>query len=113
MAAELYDEILFNGATFADLDRGDGPLIMATATDISTGSRFVFTQIEFDLICSDLDAVPLSRAAAASSAVPLVLSPVTINNYGGTCNYRLPPWAQLFLDPANRAAPGRRGRCSG
>jgi hypothetical protein len=26
----------------------------------------------------------LSRAAAASSAVPVVLSPVTINNYGGS-----------------------------
>src|SRR5271157_3892003 len=35
MAAQLYDEILFHGATFADLDRGSGPLILATATDIS------------------------------------------------------------------------------
>ena len=25
LAAELYDEILFNDATFADLDRGAGP----------------------------------------------------------------------------------------
>ena len=39
MAAQLYDEILFHGATFADLDRGIGPLIighdlsqMSTAT---------------------------------------------------------------------------------
>ena len=38
MAAEMYDEYLFHGATFRDLDRRDGPLIMATATDISTGS---------------------------------------------------------------------------
>ena len=37
VAAQLYDDILFHGATFADLDRGDGPLIVATATDISTG----------------------------------------------------------------------------
>ena len=86
LAAELYDEILFHGATFGDLDRGKGPMIMASATDISTGSRFVFTQNVFDVICSNLDAVPLSRAAAASSAVPVVLSPVTLNNYGGTCN---------------------------
>ena len=41
LAAQLYDEILFNGATFGDLNRGDGPLILASATDISTGSRFV------------------------------------------------------------------------
>ncbi len=108
MAAQMYDEILFNGATFGDLDRGDGPLIMATATDISTGSRFTFVQSEFDIICSNLDAVPLSRAAAASSAVPLVLSPVTLNNYGGGCNYRLPSWAQVLLDPAKRVRPAGR-----
>lgn len=38
LAAQLYDEILFNGATFADLERGDGPFIITTATDISTAS---------------------------------------------------------------------------
>src|SRR5450755_3309572 len=32
LAAQLYDEILFNGATFGDLDRGDGPFIVASAT---------------------------------------------------------------------------------
>ena len=108
MAAQMYDEILFNGATFGDLDRSDGPLIMATATDISTGSRFTFVQSEFDMICSNLDAVPLSRAAAASSAVPLVLSPVTINNYGGTCKYKWPSWAQILLDPAKTVRPAGR-----
>jgi NTE family protein len=108
MAAQMYDEILFNGATFGDLDRSDGPLIVATATDISTGSRFTFVQSEFDLICSELDAVPLSRAAAASSAVPLVLSPVTFNNYGGTCNYQWPSWAKALLDPAKHARPAGR-----
>ena len=108
MAAQMYDEILFHGATFGDLNRGDGPLIMATATDISTGSRLTFVQSEFDLICSDLNAVPLSRAAAASSAVPLVLSPVTFNNYGGTCNYQWPSWARALMDPAKQARPAGR-----
>jgi NTE family protein len=108
MAAQMYDDILFNGATFGDLGRGDGPLIMATATDISTGARLTFVQSEFDLICSDLDAVPLSRAAAASSAVPLVLSPVTFNNYGGTCKYKWPSWAQVLMDPTKHARPAGR-----
>jgi NTE family protein len=62
LAAQLYDEILFDGATFGDLDRGRGPLILASATDISTGARFVFNQSTFDVICSDLNAVPLCRA---------------------------------------------------
>ena len=95
MAAQLYDEILFNGATFADLDRGNGPLILASATDISTGARLVFDQDNFDALCSDLDAVRLSRAASASSAVPMLLSPVTLNNYGGSCKFAAPSWIQL------------------
>jgi len=108
LAAQLYDEILFNGATFGDLNRGEGPLVLASATDISTGSRFVFNQRIFDVICSDLNAVPLSRAAAASSAVPVVLSPVTINNYGGTCNTITPAWVKPFLDSANPPRPAAR-----
>jgi len=108
LAAQLYDEILFNGATFGDLERGKGPLILASATDISTGSRFVFSQRVFDVICSDLNAVPLSRAAAASSAVPVVLSPITINNYGGTCNTITPGWLKPFLESANPPRPAAR-----
>ena len=108
LAAQLYDEILFNGATFADLNRGDGPMILASATDLSTGSRFVFNQNVFDVICSDLNAVPLSRAASASSAVPVVLSAVTLNNYGGTCNMKTPPWAVPFFDSADPPRPAAR-----
>lgn len=108
LAAQLYDEILFNGATFADLHRGKGPLILASATDISTGARLVFNQSTFDILCSDLGAMRLSRAAAASSAVPVVLSPVTLNNYGGTCNTKLPDWVDRFTDPDNPPRPAAR-----
>jgi NTE family protein len=108
LASQLYDEILFNGATFGDLNRGTGPMIVASATDLSTGSRFVFNQGTFDVICSDLNAVPLSRAAAASSAVPVVLSPITVKNYGGTCNWSPPAWAKPFLDTDNPPRPAAR-----
>ena len=108
LAAELYDEILFNNATFADLDRGTGPLVLASATDISSGARFVFHQHTFDVICSDLSGVPLSRVAAASSAVPVVLSPITLNNYGGTCNHRPPPWVSRFVDAEDPPRPAAR-----
>ena len=107
LAAELYDEILFNNATYGDLDRGDGPFILVSTTDISTGGRVVFQQAIFNVLCSDLDAVKLSRAASASSAVPVALSPVTINNYGGTCNYVLPPWLKAFEGP-NPPRPAAR-----
>jgi NTE family protein len=108
LAANYYDEILFNGATFGDLNRGNGPLIMASATDISTGGRVTFTQNIFNVMCSDLNAVRLSRAAAASSAVPVVLSTVTINNYGGTCDFTVPTWVKMFTQSANPPRPAAR-----
>lgn len=108
LAAQLYDEILFEGATFADLAKGKGPFVVASATDISTGSRFVFNQRVFDTMCSDLSSVPLARAAAASSAVPVVLSPVTFNNYGGTCNWKPAAWMQPFIDTTNIKRPAAR-----
>lgn len=108
MAASLYDDILFNGATFKDLEKGEGPMILTSATDISTGSRFLFTQRYFDQICSDLGAVSLSRAAASSSAVPVVLSPLTFNNYGGNCDYTIPSWLLPFTDVENPTRPAAR-----
>ncbi len=108
LAANYYDEILFNGATFGDLARGKGPYILASATDISTGGRVVFNQTIFNVFCSDLNAVRLSRAAAASSAVPVVLSTVTINNYGGTCGYDIPAWVTQFVDHPHPPRPAAR-----
>jgi NTE family protein len=108
MAADLYDEILFDGATYADLDRGTGPMIVAAGTDVTSGARFHFTQAMFDIICSDLSKVRLSRAAATSSAVPVVFSPVTYNNYGGTCGYREPPWLNVISNPAHPIRPAAR-----
>jgi NTE family protein len=108
MAAAYYDEILFNGATFKDLDQGKGPIVLTSATDISTGSRFQFTQRYFDQICSDMNAVSLSRAAAASSAVPVVLSPMTFNNYGGTCGNKTPSWMLPFADLEHPTRPAAR-----
>ena len=62
-------------------------MAVVTGTDLSTGSRVEFSQTNFDLPCSNLDKVRFARAAASSSAVPLLLSPVTLNNYGGTCGF--------------------------
>ncbi|UCD81018.1 MAG: patatin-like phospholipase family protein [Desulfobacterales bacterium] len=108
LAAEYYDEILFEGAAFGDLLDRQGPVAIATGTDLSTGSRLAFFQNDFDLLCSDLNTVRLSRAAATSSAVPIVLSPVTFNNYGGNCGYQYPAWVRSVADPEHRARPAGR-----
>jgi NTE family protein len=108
LAARLYDELLFNGATFADLDRADAPAIVVGATELSTGSRLAFAPQNFDVMCADLGSFKLSRAAAASSAVPVVLSPITIDNYGGSCGYQEPAWLRQFTDAAKLPRPAAR-----
>ena len=94
LAADYYDRILFQGATFADIQRRGGPFIVINATDVSTGARFDFTQYTFDLMCSDLSDFPISRAVAASSAVPGLLTPVTMWNYAGSCGFEGPEWVR-------------------
>lgn len=83
LAADLYEQSLFQGATFADLQRQDGPLIIINATDLGSGVRFSFLQDYFDLLCSDLSSYPVARAVTASSAVPMLFSPVVLKNYTG------------------------------
>src|SRR5215471_18193244 len=107
LAANFYDEILFNGATYADLKR-DGPHILVGATDLAEGTRIIFGQQNFDVMCTDLSTFRLARAAAASSAVPVLLSSITIDNYGGTCDYRFPAWTKLFLDNPDPPRPAAR-----
>src|SRR6201997_638892 len=63
LAAQLYDEILFNGATFADLYRAGGPMVAVSGTELTTGSRIVFIPINFDVMCADLGSIRLLRAA--------------------------------------------------
>lgn len=98
MAAEYYDEILFKGKTFGDLESSNSPSILINSTDAIMGSRFSFNKITFDFICSDLSQFPVSRAVAASSAVPIIFSSVTIRNYAGTCGYEPPKWIRDALN---------------
>ncbi len=106
LAEQYYDEILFHGATFGDLIDKPTPTVLASATSISTGAEWVFSQADFDIICSDMSKLRLSRAAAASSAVPVVMSPVTFDNHAGQCGYEKPSWLALPL--SEDAWPGTR-----
>ena len=81
---------IFERGTFGDMAARTGPLIVINATDMTYGTRIGFTQDVFDIICSDLSRFPVARAAAASSAVPMALSPITLRNYAGTCGYKMP-----------------------
>ncbi len=52
---------------------------------MTLGTGFDFTAEQFELLCSDIGSVPLSFAVTASSAVPLLLSPITVRNYADAC----------------------------
>jgi NTE family protein len=90
-------DTVFRGTTFGELRRKrPKPRLLVTATDLTTGGPFEFTPEQFALICSNLDSVPLSSAVAASAAVPILLSPITLRNYAGSCpqsaaQYEQPP----------------------
>jgi NTE family protein len=94
LAAEYYDEQLFHGATLGDLLQGDGPALLINATDMTLSARFTFDQEQFDLLCSDTMRFPIARAVAASSAVPLALSPVTLVNYAARGCGEPPNWVR-------------------
>ena len=85
---------LYRGMTYADVEaRPRHPQLIVTATDLTRGTGFEFTWDQFALLCSDLGQVPLSFAVAASSAVPIVLSPLTVKNFADQC----PPEARQRL----------------
>jgi NTE family protein len=90
--AQRLDE-LFQGKTFADLAATPGrhaPQLVVSATDLTLGMSFEFSQEQFDQICSQLASVPLSFAVASSSSVPILLSPMTLRNHAAACPRPLP-----------------------
>ena len=99
LAAEYYDKYIFEGGTFGDIAARKGPMVIINATDMTYGIRVGFTQDMFDAICSDVSRFSVARAVAASSAVPIVLTPITVRNYAGSCNYRMPgPIERVFKE---------------
>jgi NTE family protein len=98
LAAEYYDQILFDGATFADFAAHNSALIQIQATDIVDGFYFGFTRYQFALICSDLAAFPVSRAVAASAAFPGAFTPIILRNYAGLCGVKEEPWVTQALE---------------
>lgn len=98
LLSAIIERRLFTNETFADLlARQTRPLIVMHATDLNRGADFQFTQDQFDPLCTDLSTLPISRAVAASSAVPILFGPVVLKNHGGRCGYTRPRWVQPAL----------------
>jgi NTE family protein len=96
LAAAFYDEAVFEGKTFEDMaQRARRPFVILNATNLANGDGFQFTQDQFDFLGSDLSTYPVARAVAASSAFPILLSPLSLNNYPSPKNYKPPADAEL------------------
>jgi NTE family protein len=89
---EYFNKSLFGTAPVRKLVDGEGPFVQINATDLFKGGQFGFTPEQFALICSDIDQFQVSRAVAASSAVPMVFAPLTLTNHAGSCDYTPPAW---------------------
>ena len=91
MAVKYYEDVIFHGATFADMKQTSGPMVLINASDLGYGVRFSFVQEYFNLLCSDLSSYPVARAVTASSAVPVLFNPVVVENYSD-CKSAIPEW---------------------
>ena len=80
IASELYDNEVFDKKTFNDLPAH--PVLWINATHLALGARFTYDKTYFDYLHSDLSKYPVGYACAASSAFPVLLSPITLKNYG-------------------------------
>jgi NTE family protein len=83
--AEEFDR-LFGGRRLGDIaNRVGAPELLVTATDLSQGAEFEFSPEQLASMCTDWRQVPISFAVAASAAVPILLTPVTLQNHAGKC----------------------------
>lgn len=90
LAAELYDQTVFDSASFAVLaSRAKRPYLIINATNLYQGARFEFTDSQFRYLGSDIGSYPVSRAVAASSAFPFLLSPISLVNYAKPPGYKI------------------------
>lgn len=88
-------DALYDGKTYEDLYRHPHADLIVLATDLSQGTSFEFSPDQLATMCTDIRKVPLSFAVASSAAVPMVLSPLTLKNYAGQCDYALNKRAEV------------------
>ncbi len=89
------DRALFEGATFRDFrNKRNHPVVWISASDIYNRVPFLFSHETFGALCSDLDALPIAQAVAASAAFPVAFAPVNVEAFNRRCDAPLPPWVE-------------------
>jgi NTE family protein len=90
LLADWLDREVFTGGTMRDLS--NRPRIVINAADLYTGTPFAFSPPYFQAICSDLGAVRIADAVAASMSVPIAFRPIVVQTFADECPSPLPAW---------------------
>ncbi len=102
LLADYYDHEIFEQKTLADLLANEDLVVDINAVDISRGTRFSFNKSQLRTICTDPDSISVGRAVAASSAVPVLFSAITLRNYADQCQDTVPDWILQALEKPNQ-----------
>ncbi len=86
--ADWLDDEVFAGARMKDFT--NHPRVIINATDLFNSTTFAFATPYFQAICSDLGAVRVADAVAASMSVPMIFRPIVIKLPEGECPVPLP-----------------------
>jgi NTE family protein len=87
MSDFLEKRLDLDGLTFEELmSKKDRPFFLFNATDLSSGEPFHFSQLDLDLICTDVNKLPISSGMTASAAIPFLLTDVEFQNRWDSCN---------------------------
>lgn len=98
LLADYYDREIFEQKTIADLFAAKGLVVDINAVDISRGTRFSFNKSQLRIICTDPESITVGKAVAASSAVPVVFSAISMRNYADQCQEAVPDWVTQALE---------------
>lgn len=112
LLAELYDNEIYDHLTYADLIGAHRrPFVLLNSADISLGTRFEFSQEQFDYLYSDLASVSLSRAVVASMATLVFVPPVIMEDHPHGADFAEPAWlAATLADPGASPRVQRRAQ---
>jgi NTE family protein len=101
----LFNQRLFHDATLAALNQPGKPYIALNATDMAGGESFAMIPRRFDDVCSNYDALPIATAVSASAAFPILLTPVSFQNFSEGCLGRLRNGDWISIDLSNPYTP--------
>ncbi len=101
----LFNKTLFHDATLAALNQPGKPYIALNATDMAGGESFAMIPRRFDDVCSNYDALPIATAVSASAAFPILLTPVSFQNFSEGCAGRLRNGDWISIDLSNPYTP--------